>query len=180
LEIVAAMLKSRGDDSGCIKKRSNNGTFFYTTAIGGNMKKYVGLWLDRKKAVVVTLNRNQEPFSGNRDMVEFIESGVERMVRLSGGSRSRKTPYGPQEIAVDGKQEDRRKLQLRKYYGEIKRRLKDADGILLFGPGEAKLELKKEIEKSKELADRIKRIETSDKMTDRQVMAKVKEFFKAQ
>ena len=143
------------------------------------MKKYVGLWLDRKRAVVVTLNRNQEPFSGNRDMVEFIESRIERMVRLSGGSRSRKTPYGPQEIAVDGKPEDRRKRQLRKYYGEIKRRLKDADGIFLFGPGEAKLELKKEVEKTKELIGRIKRVETTDKLTDRQIIARVKEFFEA-
>jgi hypothetical protein len=143
------------------------------------MKKCVGLWLDHKRAVVVTLNRNQEPFSGNRDMVEFIESRIERTLRLSGGSQSRKKPYGPQEIAVDGKPEDRRKRQLRKYYGEIKRRLKDADGIFLFGPGEAKLELKKEVEKTKELINRINAVETTDKMTDRQIIARVKAFFKA-
>jgi stalled ribosome rescue protein Dom34 len=97
---------------------------------------------------------------------------------LSGGSRSRKTPYGPQEISVDGKQESRIKGQLRKYYQEIIKRANDADRILIFGPGEAKVELKREIEKSKPMAGKIKRLESADKMTARQITAKVRAFFK--
>jgi hypothetical protein len=57
-------------------------------------------------------------------------------------------------------------------------RLRDADRIILFGPGEAKIELKKEIEKSKGIADKIKKIEAADKMTKRQITAKVRAFFK--
>ena len=37
--------------------------------------------------------------------------------------------------------------------------------------------MKKEIEKSKQLADKIKKIETADKMTVRQIAAKAKEYF---
>jgi hypothetical protein len=55
--------------------------------------------------------------------------------------------------------------------------LSDADRILIFGSGEAKVELKKEIAKSKEVAGKIKQIESADKMTQRQIAAKVRSFF---
>ena len=142
------------------------------------MKKYVGIWLDHREAFVVYLTNNKPFTVGNQEMVERIESDIERRVRLSGGSRSRKTPYGPQDISVNGKQEKRVKLQLRMYYKQIIQRISDADRILIFGPGEAKIELKKEIEKSKQLADKIKKVETVDRMTIRQIAAKTREFFK--
>ena len=141
------------------------------------MKKYAGIWLDHREAFVVYLVKNQPFADENQEMIERIESDIERRVRLSGGSRSRKTPYGPQDISVDGKQEDRIKHQLRRYYKEIVRRIRDADQILIFGPGEAKTELKKEIEKSKQLAGRINKIESADKMTKKQIAAKVRSFF---
>ena len=142
------------------------------------MKKYVGIWLDHREAFVVSLTKDQPALSSNQEMIERIESDMERRVRLSGGSRSRKTPYGPQDISVDGKQEDRVKGQLREYYQQIMQRMRDADRILLFGPGEAKIEFKKEIEKSKIFEGKIKKIETADKMTQRQIAAKVRTFFK--
>ena len=142
------------------------------------MKKYVGIWLDHREAFVVYLSNNQPFSAGNQEMIERIESDIERRVRLSGGSRSRKTPYGPQDISVDGKQEDRVKGQLQRYYQEIIKRISDADRILIFGPGEAKIELKKAIEKTKHLAGRIKKVESTDKMTIRQIAAKTREFFK--
>ena len=54
--------------------------------------------------------------------------------------------------------------------------IRDADSILLFGPGEAKGELKKRLEKDK-LGARIEAVETEDAMTDRQIAAKVREYF---
>ena len=142
------------------------------------MKKYVGIWLDRREAFVVYLLNNPPFTDGDQETIERIESDIERRVRLSRGSRSPKTPYGSHEISVDGKQEDRVKGQLRKYYQEIIKRISDADRILIFGPGEATIELKKEIGKSKQLADKIKKVETADKMTIRQIAAKVRNYFK--
>jgi hypothetical protein len=120
------------------------------------MKKFVGIWLDHKKALVVYLLNNQPYTAGNQEMIERIESNIERRVRLSGGSRSRKTPYGPQKISVDGKQGRRVKTYLSDFYREIILRISDADRILIFGPGEAKHELKKSIEKDRQLAGKIK------------------------
>jgi hypothetical protein len=49
--------------------------------------------------------------------------------------------------------------------------------VLIFGPGEAKLELENEIRKSKELARKLVGVETADKMTERQIAAKVRRYF---
>ena len=43
---------------------------------------------------------------------------------------------------------------------------------------EAKIELKKEIEKTKPLANKLKQIESADKMTAKQIAAKVRTYFK--
>ena len=142
------------------------------------MKKFVGIWIDHREAFVVYIIDNRPFTAGDQEMVERIESEVEGRVRLSGGSRSRKTPYGPQEIAVDGKQESRIKHQLQKYYQQILQRISDADRILIFGPGEAKLELQKAIDKNRPLVGKIKSVESADKMTIRQITARTREFFK--
>ena len=133
-------------------------------------KNDAGLWIDRRNAVIVSITDEGET-------IERVKSNVERKVRLSGGSRTAKTPYGPQQVAVDGKQEDRIKRQLREYYQEIIRRIQDANQILILGPGEAKIEIKKEIQKSRELALRKISVEPADKMTEKQIAAKVRQFF---
>lgn len=65
-----------------------------------------------------------------------IESGMEKHGRFSGGSR-----------AEEGKADDQRDKQftghLNRYYDEVTSHLRDAQSILIFGPGEAKVELEK-------------------------------------
>lgn len=141
------------------------------------MKKFAGIWLDHRQAIVVSLMTDQDLFYEEQESVERIESDIERKVRLSGGSRSRKTPYGPQEITVDGKMEDRIKRQLKHYYQSIIQRIEDTDRLYIFGPGEAKIELRKEIEKKKAFASKKLQVETADKMTEKQITARVREFF---
>ncbi|MGD2268783.1 MAG: hypothetical protein PVI06_00170 [Desulfobacterales bacterium] len=143
------------------------------------MKKFVGIWVDHKKAYIVTIARAEHRHEKQQEAetITRIVSDVERRVRLSGGSRTRKTPWGPQEVAVDGKMEDRRKQQLKKYYRELIKTVQQVDRVVIMGPGEAKKELKKEIEKSKELAQKILKVETQDKMTEGQMIARVRSFF---
>jgi hypothetical protein len=61
---------------------------------------------------------------------------------------------------------------LANYYDEVISRIGPAEAILLFGPGEAKGELRKRIERNK-LDLRITCFETADKMTERQISQKV-------
>jgi hypothetical protein len=46
------------------------------------------------------------------------------------------------------------------------------------GPGEAKVEFQKAIQKSKDLQKRLLKVETTDKMTKNQMIAYVKKFYK--
>jgi hypothetical protein len=136
----------------------------------GCLKKLVGIWIDHEKAVIVTL-------LGEQQMIERIESGAESHYRLSGGSRSR-TPYGPQSVVSDRKPDERRRHQLHAYYQRLIEKLRDADSIYVLGPGEAHVEFEKEITASKRMAPKIASVERVDKMTDRQIAARVREFFK--
>jgi len=54
--------------------------------------------------------------------------------------------------------------------------LRNVDSLIILGPGEAKGELKRRLVKNK-LGARIAAVETMDKMSDRQIAAKVRAYF---
>ncbi len=62
------------------------------------------------------------------------------------------------------------------YYDAVIASIREAESILIFGPGEAKGELKKRLDGIK-IGDRVVGVETVDKMTDRQIEVKVHEYF---
>jgi hypothetical protein len=142
------------------------------------MKKHIGIWLDHKKAFIVIIKPSERFWEEAAEVTTTeMHSEVERKVRLSGGSRTRNVPWGPQEVAVDSKIEIRQKQQLRKFYQKIIEVIKEGNKILIMGPGEAKSELKKEIEKSKTRVPKIVGVQTCDKMTLNQITARVKSYF---
>ena len=117
----------------------------------------VGVWIDHRKAVIVTITGEDE---GTRQ----ITSDMEKHVRYSAGAQ--------EDSAED--QRDRRFLgHLNKYYDEVIVCIRHADSILILGPGEAKIELEARLG-HEALGHRIVGIETVDKMTDRQVAARVR------
>jgi hypothetical protein len=66
--------------------------------------------------------------------------------------------------------------ELNVYYDAVVAVLRPHDRLLLMGPGEAKGELHKRLLKAK-LGDRVVSVQTEDKMTDPQIVAKVRAFF---
>jgi hypothetical protein len=62
------------------------------------------------------------------------------------------------------------------YYDAVIAYLRDAESILIFGPSEAKSKLEKRLA-SKGLGRRVVAVETVDKMTDRQIAARVRQHF---
>jgi len=62
------------------------------------------------------------------------------------------------------------------YYDAVIVCIRDAESFMIFGPGDAKGELKTRLERNN-LGERIEDIETVDKMTDRQIAAKVRQHF---
>lgn len=141
------------------------------------MTTYFGIWIDRRKAHIVTLKRTLPMGYEYRQTVETIYSDVEPRVRLSGGSRSRKTPWGPQDVAAEGKSEARRKQQLKQYFVQVIATVSIADRIIIVGPGETKNQLHKAMQNRSKLAAKVDLVETADKMTPRQLAARVRDYF---
>ena len=133
------------------------------------MPEYAGIWIDLEKAYIVKLQDGKES-------LEVIDSNVEKHIRLSGGARS-KTPFGPQEIASERKPEERRKHQLTRFYRDVIKNIEDVSRVYIMGPGEAKKALNKEIARAKRLSAIRVVVETADKMTEKQLIAKVKDFY---
>jgi hypothetical protein len=123
------------------------------------MKKEVGLWIDRRRAAIVTVK------DGDMEMRQVV-SDIDKQDR-SGGAQD-----FPEEDIVERRLEN----HLKKYYDEVISNIHDAQSILIFGPGEAKIELKKRIDGKSFIGKKI-HIETEDKMTDNQITAKVKKHF---
>jgi uncharacterized protein YunC (DUF1805 family) len=133
------------------------------------MKRKVGLWIDHRKAVVVSVTDKGED-------IGVIISEVEKQLRRSGDSPL-KGSYEPSQVPADDSRTRDLLGHLNIYYDEVISSVRNAESILIFGPGSAKDELKERLEKNK-LAGRIAGIETVDKMTDRQIAAKVRKHFK--
>jgi len=126
------------------------------------MKKEIGLWIDHRKAVIVTITDAGEE-------IKQITSNMEKHIRFTNGNGSE-----------EGSSEDVRDRQfgnhLNSYYDEVLSVVRDAESIQIFGPGEAKGELEKHLEHAG-LKAKILALETVDKMTDHQITAKVREYY---
>jgi hypothetical protein len=132
------------------------------------MRTKVGLWMDHRKAVIVVITDKGEE-------TKLIISKVEKQPGRYDGIRST-TPYESQQVLADDSRQKKYSGHLNIYYDAVIACIRDAESILIFGPGEAKGELQKRIKKNK-LSGRIVGIETVDKMTDRQIAAKVRQYF---
>lgn len=132
------------------------------------MTSKVGLWIDHAKAVMVTITPQGEELSLTLSMVH-------KQLRRAGDS-----PMKGRHEPLQDPPDDRRHRKFGKaldiYYEAAIARIGAADAIFIFGPGLAKGELKKRLKKHG-MADRIVALETVDKMTDRQIAAKVRQHF---
>jgi len=132
------------------------------------MRTKVGLWIDHRKALIVAVTDKGEE-------IRLIISKVEKQPGRFGGLRST-TSYESQLVLADDSRERRSTGLLNIYYNAVIASIRDAESILIMGPGEAKGELKKRLVKNK-LHGRIVGIETIARMTDRQIAAKVRRYF---
>jgi hypothetical protein len=132
------------------------------------MRTGVGLWIDHNKAIVVAITESGEE-------IGLVISKAEKQLRRSGDSPL-KGPYESQKVPADNRRQRALTGHLNIYYDAVIACIGDAESILIFGPGEAKGELKKRLDKNG-LGRRIAGVETVDKMTDRQIAAKVRQHF---
>jgi len=124
------------------------------------MNQKVGIWLDHTSAVIVST-------SAGHVTSKTLESDVGAHPRYSGQGGA----------GGEKKYDQRHGEQLDRYYDDIISQLGLPEAVLIFGPGEAKLELKERLSRSKALSGCTVDLETADKLTDPQIVAKVKDHF---
>lgn len=134
------------------------------------MNKVVGIWMDKRNAKLVLLEETNEEF-------RIVTSAIEEF-NPKGGSG---TPLkgGPQDVVQDGKYANREKQQEKFFFNEIIKFIKDFDAIVIFGPAEMGKKFAKELAHSfPAIASKVKEVLPADSMTDNEIKAWVKAYFK--
>ncbi len=132
------------------------------------MSDKAGIWIDHRKAFVVTL-------AAVGQHTALILSRVEKHPGRSGDSPL-KGRYEAQSVPADDRRQRALTGDLNRYYDTVIAAVRDCVGVFLFGPGEAKDELHKRLEKMK-VSEGAVAVEAADKMTDPEIIAKVHEHF---
>ena len=143
------------------------------------MVKNIGLWIDHRRAVIVTI---EDEVVNTRE----IESALEKHTRFSSGSHSKAnfdTHGNPNQHANTTRgsmAEDMRDRQfgnhLGNYYDRVITSLHGADSVFIIGPGEAKVELETQLKRAA-TGGQVIAMETVDKMTNPQITAMVQKHF---
>ena len=115
------------------------------------MNHKVGIWIDHKKAVIV---------SAAPDLLTAL------MLESEAQTGRDEKEY-----------EHRHDRHLDRYYDDVIGHLGQPDALLIFGPGEAKLELNERLSRSKALSACIVEIEATDALTEPQIVAKVRKHY---
>ena len=132
--------------------------------------KQTGIWLDKDKAIIVTIENATE-------VLKTIASNIEHF-NVHGGSGTR-FKGGPQDVVQDRKYLERENHQLKKYFKSIVNEIEGTDALVIFGPAETYEKFNMELQNNyKKLSAKIKGIRKADSTTNNQVKAWVRDFFK--
>ena len=135
------------------------------------MEKQVGIWIDSKKAIIVTLDGQKE------EKITEIDSEVENSV-YHNKEGDKGTFSGSHHSDSETKFDNRKKEQIDYFLKSILFYVKGSDYLYLFGPGETKIKLEQKIRDDKSLEKiNLKAVETSDSMTLNEIVAQVKDFY---
>ena len=124
------------------------------------MNQKVGIWIDHKSAVIVSA-------LAGHVTTKTLESavGAHPRFRASKVLEARRNTSNGTASNLTGT------------YDDVISQLVLPDALLIIGPGEAKLELKERLSRSKALSQCTVEIATAGRLTDPQIVAKLKEHF---
>ena len=128
-----------------------------------------GIWLDSHTAFIVYI-------SNGTVQTTRVESEVEDY-HVHGGAAA-PSPYGTHDAVSESRILERKKQQLNRYFKDLKDRIKDCEAIYLCGPAETKVAFGKEIVRDKNLKEKLLQVQSSSLMTENQIIAKIKAFFR--
>ncbi len=127
-----------------------------------------GVWIDHRRAVVVLLTATGDE---TRVIVSHVEKHLER-----GGDSPLKGSYEAMQVPADDSRQRALTGELNIYYDAVVAAMRSAERLILLGPGEAKGQLRKRFERAR-LGDHVVAIVAEQLISDREVAARVREFF---
>ncbi len=129
------------------------------------MKKNAGLWIDHRRAFIVMRTDNVE------NVMVVLSDAENTLIR-----GRIKAPNETHMAGADDKQKRDYEMHLENFYKNIMESLDAAQSVFIMGPGPAKGELIKAMNKEK-FRMKVESVEAKDKMTDAQIVAKIREYF---
>jgi hypothetical protein len=134
------------------------------------MKRQTGIWIDSSKAIIVCLD-------GKKESITEIDSDIENKTHHH-REGNKGTFSGNHHSTSETQFENRIHEQTKHYMDAVIDYVKKSDELYVFGPAGAKTQLKKRIQEERIITpDKLKGIDTSDKMTVNQIVAKVRDFY---
>ena len=135
------------------------------------MEKLVGIWIDTKKAIIVTLDGQKE------EKIMEVDSEVEnRIYHNKEGDKG--TFSGSHHSDSETKFDNRKKEEIDYYLKAVMSYIKGSDYLYIFGPAETKIKLEQKIGTEKSFTNiKLKAVEAADKMTLNEIVAQVKDFY---
>lgn len=126
------------------------------------MATQAGVWIDHRQAIMVLIQDGGQ-------QIKKMGSGID-------GPTGTNHAYASSDYVAEDRLERKAEEHLKNFYDEVIAGLEGAEALLILGPGEAKDELMKRI-KNRKLQGVTLELETTDKMTEPQLAAKVTEHF---
>jgi len=121
-------------------------------------KQFAGVWLDNDKAIIITHTQG-----GDNSDYAILEK-VKAREAHSGGS---------EHSINNAKQSD-----TLKYFKTLAGQLSTYDEILIFGPGKSQEQFQHHLQQDAQFKNKHISIDSSEHLTDPQMIAKVRDFFK--
>jgi len=128
----------------------------------------IGIWIDHRRAVIAELLPHGAQLT-------VVESGVEKHLQR-GGDSPQHGRYEARQVPADDSRQRALSGELNHYYDRVMAALPHLDGLYIFGPGEAKGELQRRLLKT-DARTAAASIGTTDKLTERQIVAAVRKHF---
>ncbi|MCH7412572.1 hypothetical protein MM213_03670 [Belliella sp. R4-6] len=136
--------------------------------------KSVGVWLDQSKAHFIGYQDGEATF------IESLISPHERIKREE-GEVSDTARFSPNPSVLSNNEYRKNNIaqnELNEYYKMLEDKIGKFEDVLLFGPGTAKDQFKNRIAENKAFKEKWISVQNSDKMTDNQLLAFVRDFYK--
>lgn len=134
------------------------------------MKQTMGIWIDTKQAIIVKLSKESHS-------VKKIESNIETRERVSGEAK-KYGRFGNQYLTYEKNRKHKKNEQTNLYMKNLLKEIGNCDEVVLFGPANMKKILEKEINGNLQFVNKLAGVYNAELLTENQMVAWVKDFYK--